>query len=412
MINDIKIYRLENKPDFAKEVSDWIESSWGILPIHDYFKAILGRQKWYLNYPVTLIATSNEKIIGTVSLLLNDLETRPEINPWIGCLFVKEEYRKNGVGSILMNEIEKFFASNFFTETCYLFTEDQDQLYRKLGWSFVEMDTYHGRKIAIMKKDFKPISTSNANSINKEFSELKSDFFDKAPICMWACDEDYKIVLWNSGAEVIYGHTKEEVLGKSYLDIFIDEAEKEQSQKDCDRVIKEGWVQQNCLAYDHDHKSKSRHMLTNVFRIQSPVNSKQYQAEIGIEISDLGEKHEEHRMLREHGIKKISIGSASVDTNKRLLTDQLESLRLQIKLNHKAKTNDITNWQKRFDGITHTERDAYLLEINKICERDNKKISDKISEIQECRNQDQINEIRNELDNFIDKLESFVSGSN
>ena len=88
-----------------------------------------------------------------------------------------------------------------------------------------------------------------------------------AHVSIWAADRDYKIVLWNSGAEKIYGHSEKDALGTNYLELFVDEVERERSAADCRRIIGTDYRQHNCIAYDHDTSGRRTHMLTNCFRI-------------------------------------------------------------------------------------------------------------------------------------------------
>ena len=121
---------------------------------------------------------------------------------------------------------------------------------------------------------------------------------------MWACDRNFEVVLWNSGAEEIYGYTAEEMIGGNYLDKFIDEAERDASLADCARIIDGGKRYRNLLAYDTNASGDVRYMLTNCFRIIDPETGERYQAEVGVEISDLELRKDEHRSLRELGIAR------------------------------------------------------------------------------------------------------------
>jgi PAS domain S-box-containing protein len=133
---------------------------------------------------------------------------------------------------------------------------------------------------------------------------LAAELMRSAHVAMWACNRDFQIVLWNLGAEEIYGYTSEEAIGQNYLDLFVDDAEREDSLADCLKIIDYGTRFRNFLAYDHRPDGSKRYMLTNCFRITDPETGERYQAEIGIEISDLETQKEKHRTLRELGIAK------------------------------------------------------------------------------------------------------------
>src|SRR5713101_6917936 len=85
-------------------------------------------------------------------------------------------------------------------------------------------------------------------------NRLAAELCMQAHVSMWACDEELRIVLWNRGAEDIYGYPSEDVIGKRYLELFVDEAEREDSQADTERTIAKGVRYKNFLAYDRDPK--------------------------------------------------------------------------------------------------------------------------------------------------------------
>ena len=131
---------------------------------------------------------------------------------------------------------------------------------------------------------------------------LAAELCMQSHVSIWACDAEFRIVLWNRGAEDIYGYPAEAVIGKRYLELFVDEDERDNSQQNTLNTITAGIRIKNLLGYDHDPVGKVRHMLINCFRITDPETGECYSAEIGIEISDLELRRDEHRTLRELGI--------------------------------------------------------------------------------------------------------------
>jgi GNAT superfamily N-acetyltransferase len=43
--------------------------------------------------------------VGMVSLKFHDMDTRPDLDPWLGGLFVLPEWRNRGVGAMLMHRV-------------------------------------------------------------------------------------------------------------------------------------------------------------------------------------------------------------------------------------------------------------------------------------------------------------------
>lgn len=400
VINDLQIFNLKKRPEFAEAVASWIQTEWGILPIHSFFNSIAAKKKWFLNLPVTLVAVLNNEPIGTVSFLLDDLETRLEFNPWIGCLYVRPNFRRQGIANKLMKVIEDIsIIEHRFTEI-YLFTENLEKFNLRLGWKNLEDDVYNGKPIKIMKKTVDPrVIQSNAEEI-----DLLTDFFNKAPISMWACDSNYNIVLWNSGAEDIYGYTKDEALGSNYLELFVDEFEEEQSKIDCDRVIKSGWMQQNCLAYDKNKYGEQRYMLTNVFRIRPSFSVEAYQAEIGVVINDLGLRKDEHRKLRELGIKRLAIHS--VDAKKEILISKLKSVKIPLTLNKSYKLRDLSTWFSQHNGVSEKQFENFQKDIEQDFIKDDKILEDLIKQISKCTSMEDLQVVEKKIQNKLVKLDN------
>jgi PAS domain S-box-containing protein len=393
----VEIIELKHKSKYALEVANLIDKEWGQLSIHSYWHHLNTKKEWYSNFPRTLIAVSNGKLIGTVSILLNDLEQRIDLNPWIGCLYVKNEFRKQGVASKLLNEAEYLAANSLKIDSIYLFTENKELMYSKLGYNTLQQTEYRDRgetkSITIMQK---PLSPEKYNTTFND--QILSQFFEKSHLSMWACDEQFKIVLWNKGAEFIYGYTKEEVLGKSYLDIFIDQAEREESIKDC-KLVLQGYSQSNCCAFDSTRNNKKIYMLTNVFRITNPFESCKYlQAEIGIEISDLNLKKEEHRSLREINIASLS--SSGIKAQIQHYSLILEKLEIQIKLNTFNLKSDLNNLNNSSTKVPKAVNDELIIKMKEFTEtiEKAKKHNRKLNKLKSVI---ELNAFKEELDSFI-----------
>ena len=133
---------------------------------------------------------------------------------------------------------------------------------------------------------------------------LKLAIMDRAPISIWACNRDFKIVFWSAGTDSVYGHSRKDAIGKNYLDLFVSDEERERSASDCLRVIDEDYIQKNFLAYDRLPDGNRRALLTNCFRVFDTDSQEYLQAEVALEVAELEPIIEEHRTLRELGIRK------------------------------------------------------------------------------------------------------------
>ena len=71
--------------------------------------------------------------------------------PWLASVFVKSEFRNNGIASSLVRHIEGE-ARKRGIEKLYLYTEHARELYLRLGWHDIEQCEYQGVNVAIMYK--------------------------------------------------------------------------------------------------------------------------------------------------------------------------------------------------------------------------------------------------------------------
>ena len=99
---------------------------------------------------MTFVAMSGKSLLGSASLVPQDLKVRQELSPWMDTVFVAPEYRKKGVGSALVNRVV-LEAGRLNIETLYLFTPDKEKFYTALGWLVIERIIYNGEQQSIMK---------------------------------------------------------------------------------------------------------------------------------------------------------------------------------------------------------------------------------------------------------------------
>lgn len=114
--------------------------------IHDYRQTALSA-----HLPVMYVAHLNDNPLGSARLVKNDMQTHPELSPWLASLYVHEQYRRQGIATALIKSIESAALERQF-RTLYLFTENQQPLYKNLAWQVISEETYFNEKVTIMEK--------------------------------------------------------------------------------------------------------------------------------------------------------------------------------------------------------------------------------------------------------------------
>ena len=98
------------------------------------------------------LAVNCRELVGMVSLKFHDMDTRPDLDPWLGGLLVLPEWRNRGVGTMLMHRATEE-ARRLNVRRLYLWTHSAEGLYYKLGWQVVERSDYFGKEAVVMQVD-------------------------------------------------------------------------------------------------------------------------------------------------------------------------------------------------------------------------------------------------------------------
>src|SRR5262249_29057656 len=101
--------------------------------------------------PTVVVGLKDEKLLGSAMLLAQDMDSHPQLTPWLAGVLVKPEHRKRGIGSALVMRIEAE-ARSLGVSTLYLYTPQAESLYRRLGWSAIERCEYRNTDVVVMSK--------------------------------------------------------------------------------------------------------------------------------------------------------------------------------------------------------------------------------------------------------------------
>lgn len=135
-MKNIKVDYLGNLPEFIDEVAKYWQAEWASNKSEAGFikqrNSILKKLNAD-NPPFIILAHEDGNFVGTAALFTNDLESRPDLSPWLGGVFVLPKYRGKGIASSLINQVMTQ-AKKIGYQKIYLHTEHTAGLYEKLGW--------------------------------------------------------------------------------------------------------------------------------------------------------------------------------------------------------------------------------------------------------------------------------------
>ncbi|MCK4833283.1 MAG: GNAT family N-acetyltransferase [Gammaproteobacteria bacterium] len=147
-----EIKNLKDEPELLPILASWHQHEWSHLNPGETLEHRIDRMQTYLDnnfIPSTFIA-ENKTLLGSASIVSCDMETMPELTPWLASVFVAPEYRNKGIGRKLVRHIMSQ-AKRAGIKTLYLFTEDQIGFYLALDWTINCTAHYHQQEVTIMQ---------------------------------------------------------------------------------------------------------------------------------------------------------------------------------------------------------------------------------------------------------------------
>lgn len=153
----VELRHLEQAPHVASIISSWIEHEWYRLPIHEFFDAVAsGTWERTGLLPRTLVALSDSRAVGTASIVDSDMDIRLNWSPWLACVYVSPDSRKQGIASKIVEAIVDFAQDELDIKRLYLYTDIHANLYRRLGWVDIDQAFFEGADVTIMCRQLKP----------------------------------------------------------------------------------------------------------------------------------------------------------------------------------------------------------------------------------------------------------------
>ena len=149
------ITRLASVPHYAPGLAaaharEWqhLYSSWNEqAALCDFLKELRGDE-----IPTTLVLhDATQGLIGSVSLVRDDLPGREDLNPWLASLYIMPQFRKRGYGSALVHEAVRLYRS-FGYDRAFLFTEAARPYFARLGFVAIDSALANGRPVTIMER--------------------------------------------------------------------------------------------------------------------------------------------------------------------------------------------------------------------------------------------------------------------
>ncbi len=151
--NFIEMKYLADCPEYINIIAEWLYEEFGRYHHADSKENRVKRLKSYCNkhtLPITFTASYKSSPIATASLLNWNMDSHPELSPWLASVYTLPGFRKNGIAELLIKHvINKAFELNF--KQLFLFTDKSADYYKKFGWETVLVEEYYQERVSLMK---------------------------------------------------------------------------------------------------------------------------------------------------------------------------------------------------------------------------------------------------------------------
>lgn len=150
----VEIVATRDRPDLIPTVADWIWNEWSRHRGRTLAMTAtrLAERTAIAGAEQTLVALADGVPVGTASLTHADLESRPDLTPWLASVFVPPEHRGRGHAKALVRAVEHAARAGG-VRRCWLFTADAAGLYADLGWVPAGVTAASGKTVTLMYHD-------------------------------------------------------------------------------------------------------------------------------------------------------------------------------------------------------------------------------------------------------------------
>ncbi len=150
----MRFINLRDQPQAIATIAPWHFAEWHALFPHKTLQDFADDLTQSLGgdaIPQTwLMLDEAGAIAGTGSLLMQDMTINQHMSPWLANIYVHPTQRGRGLGKQMVQHVMEQ-AAQLGVQTLYLFTEDQQAFYEKLGWQLIQRELYEGEMVSVMQ---------------------------------------------------------------------------------------------------------------------------------------------------------------------------------------------------------------------------------------------------------------------
>ena len=150
--SDFSLSSLAQYPTYVDQISAWFFEEWGDSvegrTIGQFSEVLIERMN-IDKLPVAFVALASDELIGTASLICNEISSLPRYKHWLASVFVDPEQRRQGWGTKIVRAAVQI-APDYGIDKLFLYTRSHIDFYQQLGWEYVETLQYKNRDAMIL----------------------------------------------------------------------------------------------------------------------------------------------------------------------------------------------------------------------------------------------------------------------
>jgi len=146
------IINLSKQPHHIPTLANWHHAEWAYLNPGGTLEQRIDKMQGYLGdelVPSTYVYKQAGRLAGSAAIIHSDMDSRPELAPWLASVYVAPEFRRQGIGSKLVEHVMSQARAGGVVRL-YLFTPDRADFYTKLGWTTMAEEKYRGQLVTLM----------------------------------------------------------------------------------------------------------------------------------------------------------------------------------------------------------------------------------------------------------------------
>jgi N-acetylglutamate synthase-like GNAT family acetyltransferase len=145
-----RIEVLAGRPELIETVARWHWQEWGhltpTLSLTDRVEGLHGQAD------ETWLVLEGDEPLGAATLVEHDMDTHPDLGPWIAGVYVRADRRGEGIGRTLNRQVAAVAAARG-ARTLYLYTDEAQEYWEHLGWYRIAEEPYLGETVTVMALD-------------------------------------------------------------------------------------------------------------------------------------------------------------------------------------------------------------------------------------------------------------------